>query len=637
MTVNLQDIMKLQIMSNMTHHTAAMSSLNPITMIYQFFIMLLISMMEDIRKALPKWCDNVKHVFGSRMKDKVESSLTGLKAHDQLKDISISLTTRHNINSVVLSRKYDVEQTNSNNTSQTSSNQRTDEADSIVDAVIAYISKLHNIPMLKLINNGHFIISYRDKPIQIAHNVYVKIDSIDVADTGMISFIKFTITSNVLSASELAAFVKKVHHDYLQDMKNALGTNIFFFDQKMREGMNPPGIPLGTNDPEVIRNHKAMVISSAPKSLNFTMTPFYSNKTFKNIFGKEVRDIEHRVKFFMENKDWYDSKGIPYQLGIMLSGIPGAGKTSVIRAIANYTRRHIINVNFSNITTATQLKHLFFSDRVNVFTDGSLSNSQGYFIPIDQRLYVLEEIDAIGDIVRQRTEHRDTHQPINDELTLAEILTVLDGTMEVPGRIIVMTSNHPEVLDRALVRPGRIDLQVKFGNAPRELIKEMYEAYLDKVFPNDMMSFLPHERLSPAEVSQVLFRHFNASSDVQDIIKDLHTTSSALKEVSKEKQQKSTCIKNVNALTALTATKDLTGLNGLNGLKGLNGLNGLMGLHGPNGTNVSPKTWTCVESAGIEDKPMFKGLEGLTPDVKITEDGIISFDPVGFASEYAMI
>jgi SpoVK/Ycf46/Vps4 family AAA+-type ATPase len=254
------------------------------------------------------------------------------------------------------------------------------------------------------------------------------------------------------------------------------------------------------------------------------MAPFYSNKKFSNIYGDEIRLIEKRIKFFIENRNWYDSKGIPYQLGFLLSGIPGTGKTSVIRAIANLTKRHIINVNFANINTATQLKNLFYSDKIQVYTDQTFTNIQTYHIPIEQRLYVLEEIDAIGDIVKQRSSDSENISTINDELTLMEILTVLDGTMEIPGRIVIMTTNHPEILDSALVRPGRIDINVKFTYSKRELIAEMFEAYLDIQFPIDKLNKLPDRKLSPAEIGEILFRHFDHKENIDAIIDDLNSS-----------------------------------------------------------------------------------------------------------------
>ena len=563
--MNVQDIMKLQFISHMNpmgSSASASTSFNPLVMLYQFLFMMFIAMLDDITKAFPKWCEEFKSLITHRVKNKVESSMTTIKNQEQLKDTAISLTTRHNISNIIMFRTYETDQENSNPSSQ-STMAKSDAADSMVDAVIAYISKLHNIPTLKLISNGHFIVAYKDKPIQITNSIYVKLDDIVLTQSGMISSIKFRVTSNTLSASEITQFIKKIHEDYLQEIKNSLGNNIYFFDQKSRDGMNPPSTPHDTSDVHAIRQHKAMIISSSPKILSFTMTPFYSNKQFSNIFGKEIREIEHRVKFFIENKDWYDKKGLPYQLGILLSGIPGAGKTSVIRAIANYTKRHIINVNFANITTATQLKNLFYSEKINVYTDSSMTNSQGFHIPIEQRLYVLEEIDAIGDIVKQRTSSTtQLYEPINDDLTLAEILTVLDGTMEVPGRIVLMTSNHPEILDKALIRPGRIDLRIQFSYASRQLIKEMYEAYLDVPFPEDLFLQLPHETLSPAEVGQVMFRHFNTNATPQQIVEDLiKTTNDISSNTHHQHVQAVQAVQAVSVVQAVNLVKEVNEVN----------------------------------------------------------------------------
>lgn len=60
-----------------------------------------------------------------------------------------------------------------------------------------------------------------------------------------------------------------------------------------------------------------------------------------------------------------------------------------------------------------------------------MSNFDILTIPVENRIFVLEEIDAIGDIVRQRDPSKAAKETVPDELTLAEILTVLDGTLEV--------------------------------------------------------------------------------------------------------------------------------------------------------------------------------------------------------------
>jgi AAA+ superfamily predicted ATPase len=506
------------------HGGAAAGTGALLEMFYQFILFIIISAMDDIIKVIPVLYKEAQSTIREYFKRRVSETLADAQRPKMLTDTSVTLTARHTVSSFRMMRIYDNKDSSAGNSSA-GGETTSEETNGMVDAVLAHISKLENVPTFSLIDKGQIMAVYKDKPIQMTREIFCKIDAINFTNMGNVASIKFTLLSNALSASEISVYVKKLYQDYLQEMKNSLGSNIFFFDQKSRES-TAPSLPASSNTADII-NHKRMIISSAPKQLSFTMTPFYSNKRFSNIFGNEIREIEKRVRFFVEKREWYDSKGIPYQLGLLLSGIPGAGKTSVIRAIANLTKRHIVNVNFANITTATQLKNLFFSDKLQVFSDHTLSNSQSYFIPIQQRLYVLEEIDAIGDIVKQRRPSGaggSESTAVNDELTLGEILTVLDGTMEVPGRMIVMTTNHPEVLDDALIRPGRIDVQAAFTYATRELIADMYIAYLEKELSPESVAQLPNAVLSPAEVGQVLFRHFGMPSTEDEIVADLVKT-----------------------------------------------------------------------------------------------------------------
>lgn len=493
-------------------------------MFYQMFMLMLVAALDDVIKGIPvvvQWVqERGKHYFVRKVQDVVAERQVELIA-----DTAVPLSIRHSMNRLVMLRVFqaaDGGSTGGGGGSGGGDSADNEETNGMVDAVLAHISKLDNVPSLSLIDKGRIIVAYKDKPIQIAQDIYCKMDNIVFTTTGSVSSVKMTLMSNTASAAEISCFVKNVYANYLQEMKNAIGNNIYFFDQKSRDNQ-PPLMPPGGGTAADILQHKQMLVSTAPKQLNFTMTAFHSNKRFSNIFGKEVREIERRVRFFLENRAWYDEKGVPYQLGLLLSGIPGAGKTSVIRAIANMTKRHIINVNFANISTATQLKNLFFSDKLMVYGDQSLGNSSPLFIPVEQRLYVLEEIDAIGDIVKERTllEGKEPVPTVKDELTLGEILTVLDGTMESPGRIVVMTTNHPEVLDKALVRPGRIDVKVQFGYASAELIAEMFEVYLERTLDKGRWGELPGGALSPAEVGQVMFRHFSNESDDDEVIADL--------------------------------------------------------------------------------------------------------------------
>jgi SpoVK/Ycf46/Vps4 family AAA+-type ATPase len=198
----------------------------------------------------------------------------------------------------------------------------------------------------------------------------------------------------------------------------------------------------------------------------------------------------------------------------MFSGVPGCGKTSTIKAIANETKRHVIEVHLSDIKTNAQLKHLFYNEELMVFNPVT-NKAETLHIPISERLYVIEDIDAMKSVVSKRTANGDsltsrveenededdtsklsyaafagfsksdmnTKLPkvkkpqIADPLDLSTLLNILDGTLEVPGRILCITSNHPERLDDALVRPGRIDMIVNFKKCNRNVLVEMFESF----------------------------------------------------------------------------------------------------------------------------------------------------------------
>ena len=129
------------------------------------------------------------------------------------------------------------------------------------------------------------------------------------------------------------------------------------------------------------------------------MTKFSTNRSMKNIFGQHLRELKNRVNKFLNNRTWYEEKGMPYTLGILLSGPPGTGKTSIIKAIANDSGRHIINVNLRDGTTKTQLYKLFYDEELVINPTGEQGKEERVNVPLDRRIYVIEDIDCMNDIV----------------------------------------------------------------------------------------------------------------------------------------------------------------------------------------------------------------------------------------------
>lgn len=196
--------------------------------------------------------------------------------------------------------------------------------------------------------------------------------------------------------------------------------------------------------------------------------------------------------------------------------------TSTIKAISNISRRHIINIQLSQIKSKEQLRHLFFNDEIHVY-DGL--KTEKFLIPVHERLFVIEDIDAMGDtVLRREFKKPEVEKPVKkcaedawmdrhkeedeaEPLDLSFLLNLLDGTLEADGRMLAISSNHPERIDRALIRPGRIDMIVHFKKCNSDILKQMVNSFYDQQFEDWTTSELDY-KWSPAEVNQILFRNF---------------------------------------------------------------------------------------------------------------------------------
>lgn len=105
-------------------------------------------------------------------------------------------------------------------------------------------------------------------------------------------------------------------------------------------------------------------------------------------------------------------------------------------------------------------------------------------------------------------------KPRPDELNLAGLLNVLDGVVDTPGRLVVMTSNHPELLDPALIRPGRVDRIIYLGylqpQAAEELIAHYFKAPLSpgqRATLDTLLANTEKAQLTPAMLEQLCARH----------------------------------------------------------------------------------------------------------------------------------
>ncbi|KAF2744342.1 putative mitochondrial chaperone bcs1 [Sporormia fimetaria CBS 119925] len=174
------------------------------------------------------------------------------------------------------------------------------------------------------------------------------------------------------------------------------------------------------------------------------------------IINRELKEmLLGDVTEFLDPKTraWYSKRGLPYQRGYLLHGPPGTGKSSLCLSIAGH-----------------------FDLDVYVLTLPSLNDRllKALFAELPQHCIVLlEDVDATA-VHRKADGSADPNGSTDKKVSLSTLLNVLDGLASSHGRLLIMTTNHIERLDPALIRPGRVDMKLELYLADEDMINQLF-------------------------------------------------------------------------------------------------------------------------------------------------------------------
>ncbi|KAJ0096836.1 hypothetical protein Patl1_29031 [Pistacia atlantica] len=247
--------------------------------------------------------------------------------------------------------------------------------------------------------------------------------------------------------------------------------------------------------------------------------------------NKIIEDLNR----FIRRKDFYKRVGRAWKRGYLLYGPPGTGKSSLVAAMANYLKFDVYDLQLANVTSDNDLRQLLLATG-------------------NKSILVIEDIDCSVDLPERRYHEDDDEQPDekrpegrkrgraagreenfdavsrpqrNSWVTLSGLLNFIDGLWSSCGdqRIIIFTTNNKERLDRALLRPGRMDKHIHMSYCTFAGFKILASNYLGisdehHLYP-EIKYFIKRVKITPAQVAEELMKDEDPDVALEGFLKTL--------------------------------------------------------------------------------------------------------------------
>lgn len=217
---------------------------------------------------------------------------------------------------------------------------------------------------------------------------------------------------------------------------------------------------LTPNSRVALRNDSYMLHKVLPNKIDPLVSLMKVEKvpdaTYEMVGGldKQIKEVKEVIELPIKHPELFDSLGIAQPKGVIMYGPPGTGKTLLARAVAHHTDCTFIRVSGSELVQkyigegSRMVRELFVMAREHA-----------------PSIIFMDEIDSIGST---RTEGGSGGGDSEVQRTMLELLNQLDGFEATSNIKVIMATNRLDILDPALLRPGRIDRKIEFPNPTEE-------------------------------------------------------------------------------------------------------------------------------------------------------------------------
>ena len=208
-----------------------------------------------------------------------------------------------------------------------------------------------------------------------------------------------------------------------------------------------------------------------------------NNRKLESVVLKagQKEDIIADLERFFASHDRYEALGIPWRRGYLLYGPPGTGKTSLVTALASEMKLNVCVLSLASPTV----------------NDEKIAN---LLSSVPQRSVILiEDVDAF---FRQR-DKADT----SVKVSYSGFINALDGVAAHEGSVVFLTTNHPDLIDEAAIRSGRVDFRMELGPCDASQLERMFLKFFDDTSAAARFaSEVAPDRWSPAQVQERLLK-----------------------------------------------------------------------------------------------------------------------------------